>query len=162
MDKKGERKEIPTNTGRQRLNLWGAINIFTKKLLIKEDDTLHAESTITFLEMIEEAYPNKSKVHLICDNARYYKNKEVTAYLATSKIKIHFLPPYSPNLNPIERLWKFRNEQVIYNKYYEKFAEFKYEVANFLRKSIYNVQTLKNTLNQRITDRFQILGSFKC
>ena len=38
---------------------------------------------------------------------------------------MHFLPSYSPNLNPIERLWKFMYERILYNKYYEKFSEFK-------------------------------------
>ncbi len=47
--------------------------------------------------------------------ARYYRNKAVTEYRETSKIAVHFLPPYSPNLNPIERLWKWMKERVIYN-----------------------------------------------
>jgi transposase len=108
---KGERKEIPTNTGRQRLNLSGAFDIFSKKVLIQEDFSLNAESTIAFLKSLEAVYPEMSKIHVFCDNARYYKNKEVMAHLAHSKIEMHFLPPYSPNLNPIERLWKLMNER---------------------------------------------------
>src|SRR5262245_23351509 len=122
---RGERKEIPTNTGRQRLNLCGAFDVVLKKVLVQEDLSLNAQSTIIFLKSLEAAYPEKSKVHVFCDNARYYKNKEVTAYLIHSKIEMHFLPPYSPNLNFIERLWKLLHENVLNNKYYEKFSEFK-------------------------------------
>ena len=60
---KGERKEIPTNTGRQRLNLSGAFDIMTKKVLIQEDLTLNAQSTIGFLKSLEAAYPEKSKIY---------------------------------------------------------------------------------------------------
>jgi len=57
-----------------------------------------------------------SKIHIFCDNARYYRNKSVQAYIENSKVKLHFLPPYSPNLNPIERLWKWMKERVMYNR----------------------------------------------
>lgn len=157
--KKGERKEIPTNTGRQRLNLSGAIDILSKRVLIREDITLNATSTIEFLKRIEEAYPNAENVHVFCDNARYYRNKSVTAYLKSSKIKMHFLPPYSPNLNPIERLWKFMNEQILYNKYYEKFADFKNEVLGFLEGLYVPAETVFKALSTRITDNFRVVGS---
>ena len=119
--KKGARKEIPAHTGRLRLNLSGVVDVVTHNILIQEDQTLNAESTIRFFQKIEGAYPEKSKVHVFCDNAPYYRNKEVKQYLETSKISLHFLPPYSPNLNPIERLWKWMKERVIYNTYLRTF-----------------------------------------
>jgi transposase len=155
---KGERKEIATNTGRQRLNLSGAFDIVTKKTFIQEDLSLNAQSTITFLKSLEAAYPEMNRIHVFCDNARYYKNKEVMAYLAHSKIDMHFLPPYSPNLNLIERLWKFLNEKVLYNKYYEKFSEFKNAVLGFLQKLSDPPLELKKQLAKRITEVFQIVG----
>ena len=82
--KKGERKEICANSGRSRLNLSGAIDLISKKLHIQKDKTLNAQATITFLKKIEEAYPKKNKIHVFCDNASYYKNKDVTAYLEQS------------------------------------------------------------------------------
>ena len=72
-------------------------------------------------------------MHVFCDNARYYKNKEVKKFLETSKIELHFLPPYSPNLNLIERLWKWMKERVMYNSYYESFEGFRNAVLGFLR-----------------------------
>ena len=61
---------------------------------------------------------------MFCDNARYHKNRLVEEYLKKSKIELHFLPPYSPNLNPIERLWQWMKEQVMYNTYYAEFKSF--------------------------------------
>jgi transposase len=155
---KGERKEIPTNTGRQRLNLSGAFDIFSKKVLIQEDFSLNAESTIAFLKSLEVVYPEMSKIHVFCDNARYYNNKDVMAHLAHSKIEMHFLPPYSPNLNPIERLWKLMNEKVLYNKYYEKFSEFKNGVLGFLQSLSDPPLDLAKQLASRLTDSFQTIS----
>ena len=78
-----------------------------------------------FLTDEERAYPKKKKVHFFLDNARYFKNQKVREYLKTSKIQMHFLPPYSPSLNPIERLWKWMKERVLYSTYYEHFDDFK-------------------------------------
>ena len=62
--KKGVRKEIPANTGRSRLNLSGAIDIVNHDVLIQEDQTLNAKSTIRFFQKIEKAYPHKRKIHV--------------------------------------------------------------------------------------------------
>ena len=127
-------------------------------MLIQEDFSLNAGSTIAFLNSLEAAYPEMSKIHVFCDNARYYKNKEVMVYLTRSKIEMHFLPPYSPNLNPIERLWKLMNERVLYNKYYEKFSEFKKGVLGFLQSLSDPPLELAQQLATRLTDSFQTIG----
>ncbi|MBS0654561.1 MAG: IS630 family transposase [Verrucomicrobia bacterium] len=156
--RKGERKEIPTNTGRQRLNLSGAIDIISRKVLVRQDERLNAASTIDFLKLIENAYPDTERVHVFCDNAKYYRNKHVQEYLEGSKIQMHFLPPYSPNLNPIERLWKFMNERVLYNKYYEKFTDFKKAVLGFLEQLRAPPEDIYEALVRRITDKFRVVG----
>lgn len=153
--RKGLRKEIKSNTGRQRLNLSGAIDIVSKEVFVLEDEVLNASSTITFLRKLESRYPASNRVHVFCDNARYYKNKEVSTYLAASKIEMHFLPPYSPNLNPIERLWKCMHEKVLYNRYYERFSEFKDAVMGFFQGLLDPPRELRKVLENRITDRFQ-------
>jgi transposase len=94
--KKGIRKEIPANTGRSRLNLSGIIDVITHKVMVQEDKTLNAETTIRFFQKIEGAYPDKEKVHIFCDNAAYYRNSAVKRYLEKSRILLHFLPPYTP------------------------------------------------------------------
>lgn len=129
--RKGVRKEIPSNTGRSRLNLSGIVDVIKHSVLVQEDEMLNSGATISFFQKIEKFYPCKTKIHTFCDNARYYRNKAVKKYLETSKIVLHFLPPYSPNLNPIERLWKWMKERVIYNVYYEGFDEFKMAIMGF-------------------------------
>ncbi len=159
--KKGVRKEIPANTGRERLNLSGVIDVVSHNIVIQEDQTLNAESTIHFFKKIEETYPSKRKIHVFCDNAPYYRNKAVKQYLETSKICLHFLPPYSPNLNPIERLWKWMKERVIYNTYYEHFEDFKEAIFGFF--AVLSTVTAESVLGQalrgRVRDKFKPIGA---
>ena len=159
--RKGVRKEICSNTGRQRINLSGALDVVEQKLHFQEDITLNAESTISFMQRIEKAYPSKKRVHLFLDNARYYKNRKVLKYLQNSKIKVHYLPPYSPNLNPIERLWKWMKERVLYNTYYECFDDFKMAIFGFLGSlsKLSPNSELGHSFFSRVSDRFRAIGS---
>lgn len=159
--KKGERKEICTNSGRARLNLSGVIDMISQKVFVQEDQTLNAESTIRFFEEIERAYPLHSTIHLFCDNAPYYRNAAVKNYLEKSKIKLYFLPPYSPNLNPIERLWKWMKERVIYNTYYQEFEDFRVAVLGFFKtlERLDPESILGKNFRSRIRDKFRPIGA---
>jgi transposase len=157
----GVRKEICSNTGRKRLNLSGALDLVEGKLHYQEDLMLTGQATISFLKKIEEAYPAKRKIHLFLDNARYYKNRAVLSYAQTSKIELHFLPPYSPNLNPIERVWKWMKEKVTYNTYYEEFDDFKQAIFGFL-ESISQLDPASSwgqAFASRIRDHFRAIGA---
>lgn len=132
--KKGETKEIKSNTGRQRVNWNGVYNPINQDILLHESDTIDADAILVMLKKIEKLYPEKEKIYVILDNAKYYRNKKVTEYLKTSPIEFRFLPPYSPNLNLIERFWKFMRKKVINDKYYEKFSEFKGALTNFVEE----------------------------
>lgn len=159
--KKGVRKEIPANSGRSRLNLSGAVDVISHKVIIQSDKTLNADSTIQFFQKIEKAYPNKAKVHVFCDNARYYKNKLVQEYLKGSKVVLHFLPPYSPNLNPIERLWKWMKEVVIYNTYYPSFESFTQAIFGFFNQlsRLSPDSELGRCFRSRVRDKFRAIGA---
>jgi len=123
--KKGHEFELRSNTGRQRLNINGVINIQNLDAVTRFDNRINAESTIALFQQIKKHYPKAKKLHIICDNARYYRSRKVSEYLETSKIELCFLPPYSPNLNLIKRYWKYFKKTLLYNRYYETFAEFK-------------------------------------
>lgn len=158
--KKGEDKAIPANTGRARINLTGTLDILTHKIVVQEDKTLDKEATIRFFQRLENYYENKSRVHVFCDNAPYYRNRSVKKYLETSKIKLHFLPPYSPNLNPIERLWKWMKETVIYNTYYSDLQEFRAAIFGFFHclSGVDPGSVLGKQFRSRIKDKFRAIG----
>lgn len=151
---KGETKEIPTNTGRDRINFNGVIDAETHEVIIRDDERINAQSTIELFKQIEEKNPGVANIFIIADNARYYKAKIVNEYLETSRIKINFLPPYSPNLNLIERLWKFFHEKTLYNKYYDTFAKFKNACYDFFD----NISQYKIELRSRLSENFEIIG----
>lgn len=152
---KGNEKKIKSNTGRTRININGVLNPETKEVIVREEETINAQTTINLFKEVEEKNTDKTKIYIIVDNAKYYKNKQVTEYLETSKINLIFLPTYSPNLNLIERLWKFMKKEVINNKYYEKALEFKANIQGFFN----NIHKYKKELNSLITYNFQILDS---
>lgn len=130
--KKGEDKQVKTNTGRGRLNINGVLDPETMEVTVHFSKTINAWETILFFDELQEKYKGK-KIKLIVDNATYYKNKDVTAYLAKKdcQIELIFLPPYSPNLNFIERLWKFMKKYIIGVKYREKFKQFEEDIRYF-------------------------------
>jgi transposase len=131
--KKGQDKQVPTNTGRKRLNINGVLNIETMETVTYFSDTINAEETIHLFDKIQETYPEKRRIHLILDNARYYKNKLIKAYLQKRKcrIKLIFLPAYSPNLNFIERLWHFMKKYIIGIQRWDKFKDFEAHIHDF-------------------------------
>ena len=86
---------------------------------------------IALLQKILQSQKDE-KIHIILDNARYYHAQLVKDFLKENqRVVLHFLPAYAPNLNVIERLWKILKSQVVYNKFYLKFEEFKQAVNNF-------------------------------
>jgi transposase len=153
--KKGQDNIIKSNTGRQRININGALDAETHAVITREDERINAQSTIALLEQIEAAYPLAAIIYVICDNARYYRSKLVGQFLETSKIQLIFLPSYSPNLNLIERLWKFMKKKVLYNKYYEKFDVFKQTALVFFE----NIQQYKTELDSLLTNNFRVLNA---
>lgn len=152
---KGEQKLIPT-TGRQyRLNFVGGICLNGHRIVCQQADKIDADSIAGFLCHLRKCNPGKYKIHIIWDNAGYHCDQSVQEFARSLAIELHYLPPYSPNLNPIERLWKIMHEMVSYNKYYETFSDFTEATLNFFKK----IGKHKALLRSRITDNFQILHS---
>ena len=132
--KKGKEKELKANCGRQRLNINGAIDIETLEPVTGFYETINAQAAFDLFRKIEARHPDAETIYIIVDNARYYRSRWLKQKLKGTKIKLIFLPPYSPNLNLIERYWKFFKKTVLNNRYYETFEEFKRACESFFRK----------------------------
>lgn len=154
---RGEETKLKSNTGRQRVNLSGVLDAETHEVIICEHQRLNAETTIDFFRLIEWHNPESERIYIILDNAGYYKGEKIRDFLKTSKIKIVFLPPYAPNLNLIERLWKFFKKQVLYNQYYPTFQEFRCACLGFFQKK--NLRKYRKELKSLLTENFQIVSA---
>jgi len=132
--KKGQEKELQANSGRQRLNINGAVNIETLEPTVRFYDTINAQSAMDLFRRLEAKHPKATAIYVIVDNARYYRSRWLKKMLKGTKIKLIFLPPYSPNLNLIERYWKFFKKKVLNNRYYKTFADFQRACESFFRK----------------------------
>jgi len=139
---------ICSNTGRNRLNISGAYNPIEQELVMLEEATVNETTTIRLFEKCLEKYSDKDKITIYLDNASYHKSKLVKEFIATNpRINLSYLPPYSPNLNLIERLWKFANEKVINLKYYHDFEHFKEQILHFYSNITNYAEELKNRIN---------------
>jgi transposase len=153
---------VEQNSGRDRLNIHGAIDLETGKSCMLEVLTVNAVSTIALLSATEALYPNKRKIHLFLDNARYHHAEMVQEWLARPECRIvlHFVPTYCPHLNPIERLWGLMHRNVTHNKCYAKFNNFCDAVLGFLRDEV-----PKNwpKYADSVTDNFRVInpGDFR-
>lgn len=126
---------VKASAGRQRFNVLGALNAITHELILVTNDTyITAESVCELLRKIAALHLNLP-ITLVLDNARYQKCVIVTALATQLDIELLYLPPYSPNLNLIERLWKFVKNKVLYSKYYPDFGRFKQAITDCLAQT---------------------------
>ena len=133
-----EKLAIEQTSGRQRINIHGAIDLETGQTRMIEALTIDAASTIRLLQSIEALYPMLALIHVFLDNARYHHAKLVQEWLALPgrRIKLHFIPTYCPHLNPIERLWGLMHRNVTHNKCYATCAQFADATLSFLREKV--------------------------
>ena len=128
----GQERPLLTVSGRERVNLNAALNAYDPtQILLDETTCVNAQSTRRLYEQLLAAHPDKARIYVVCDNARYYKNKELRAWLADKPICQVFLPPYSPNLNLIERFWKYLRQKIINTTFYRTKGQFKTAVLDF-------------------------------
>src|ERR1035437_710750 len=151
--KKGTEKELKTNTGRERLNINGAYNAEDHQAIVRKDERINSQSTIMLIQQIM-ILQHTGIIYLISDNAKYYKSKMVQEFLAKNlRVKMKFFPPYSPNLNLIERLWLFFKKKRLRNMYYEKYSEFERVCMSFFE----DIQIFRKELEILMVDNFQII-----
>jgi transposase len=150
--KKGSEKLIKTSGSRTRLNIVGTINLKDMDVKTQRYQTINSDSIVEFFDYLKETYPGK--IHLILDQSGYHTSEKTLKEAKNRNIILHFLPPYSPNLNPIERLWKVMNEYARNNKYFKNAREFRHDVMAFFWKTWINI---KEQMRTRINDNFHIL-----
>ena len=154
----GDPKNPPvlrTNTGRQRLNILGAYNPDSHSFVhLTGEQNCDAKRVIEYFIEIEKAYPQAPTIVLFLDNAKYFKAKIVTEWLEKHpQLKLEFLPPYAPNLNLIERFWRFVKEHLVKNAYYAKYKTFRAKVFQFLN----HIEEYANELATLMVEKFQIV-----
>jgi transposase len=119
-------------SGRQRFNVLGAWNAVTRELVAVTNTTVvNAETMCELLRKIA-ALGLTGPITLVLDNARYQRNALVQSLAELLGIQLLFLPSYSPNLNLIERLWRFIKRRAIYGRYHPTFADFRAAIEQVL------------------------------
>jgi transposase len=116
---------VKTACGRSRYNVLGALNFCGKKVTTVTNDTyISAEQAVALMKKLLVKYKDKA-LALVLDNAAYQRCGKVTEYAREHGIGLIFLPPYSPNLNLIERFWKLVKSRVLNAAYHGTFEDFK-------------------------------------
>ena len=152
----GKRLEIPTNSSQKRLNILGALNLETMLLYRKEYLTLNADSVIDFLSFLLTVIPS-GVVHVILDRGRYQHCQAVWDFVSKNqRLKLHYLPPYSPNLNAIEPAWKIMHEHTTNNVHHPTFKDFSASIRAFFDDIF--PQKARQWID-RITDNFRSMNA---
>lgn len=145
---------VPIGSGRQRFNVLGALDVVSMTLL-----TIQNTTTITQKEVIELLKKARATTELpltlVLDNARYQRAKLVQEAAQQLGIELLFLPPYSPNLNLIERLWKWTKKECLRARVMDSFEEFRGAIEGCLTTR-FREQTPK--LRSLLTLNFQSFG----
>lgn len=157
------RQLLPSSSGRKRYNVLGAYDPIRHEAITVTNDTyINQHVFCTFLEKIAAAYAGAGcPITLILDNAKYQKCQSVFDKAKELGIELAYLPAYSPNLNLIERLWRFVKKQVLYSKHYDKFAAFQNSIdtciAELATKFKNNMKTLMSLRFQLFTEKTENL-----
>lgn len=151
--KKGECKTLQTTGKQKRLHFVGALALDKMEVMVREYETIDADSMIHFFKDLEQKKLD-GQIHVVLDNAAAHRSHKVIEFLRTSRIHLHYLPPYSPNLNPIERLWKIFRETTLYNRFFDTCWDFFAVVRAFFADKVHKIRSL---LRRRINDNFQVI-----
>lgn len=155
--KKGSNKEVKTTGSRSRINLMGALNLNNiGSTIVQKYKTINTESVGEFLQYIRQnsQIPNDQTIHIVLDQAGYHRSEKTKEIAESLNIELHYLPPYCPNLNPIERLWKVMNEYARNNIFFAKKKDFEHAVMGFFSDTL---PQIAHQLHHRINDNFQVI-----
>ena len=148
------RRFIRTYSGRKRYNVLGALNFVSKKVsTVSNDAYITASEVCDLLIKVAAEYAGKP-IYIVLDNARYQKCAIVAELANQLGIKLVFIPPYSPNLNLIERLWKHVKGK-LRTKYYDVFDDFQKKIDSIVNDTDKNDIAV---INRLIGEKVQLFG----
>ncbi|RED76031.1 IS630 family transposase [Cohnella phaseoli] len=131
---RGRQRKVPTYGKHEGAKLFGAINYETGQVHHREEEKADVAAFIRFLQDILAAYPS-GKIAIILDNSRIHHATGLQPFLEENpRLQLVFLPPYSPNLNPVEGLWLWLKADVVNNVFFEKFYKIKLHVSQFMKR----------------------------
>lgn len=151
------RRFVKTFSGRQRYNVLGAINYATKKVSVVTNTTYITSTEICMmLKKVADEYTGQT-IHIVMDNARYQKCESVKTLAASLGIELVYIPPYSPNLNLIERVWKFVKGK-LRSKYYDDFDLFQSTIDSIIEGTD---SSYRNQLSSLIDEKVQLFDDLR-
>jgi len=149
---------IKAPAGRKRFNVLGALDAISHQLItVTNDSYINSYSVCELFWKLKPVYPSLP-ITIILDNAKYQKCQLVSACAEALNINLLYLPSYSPNLNLIERLWKFLKKKALYSKYYSDFDTFKNAISHCLA---HTHDIYKDELDSLLTLKFQSFQNIK-
>ncbi len=153
----GKKKDklIKTTASRSRLNLLGSINLESMDITIAAHETIDSLAMEKHFASLRKKYPKAPRIHQILDNGPYNTSHATREAAKKYGILLHYLPTYSPNLNPIERVWKVMNEFTRNNRVFTTVRDFKTAIFEFFSITWPKISA---SMVDRITDNFQILN----
>jgi transposase len=151
--RRGVTREPKSNHSRVNVNINGALSWPDCEVVHLEAEKITSEAMIALFETLAACHPSATAINVVLDNASYNRSAAFKAYVSSEgcRVRLVFLPPYSPNLNLIERLWRFLRKIALWNEYYPTFASFKAAIDEFFR----DLGNCREQLTSLITDHFR-------
>jgi len=131
---KGKQPRVLSPSCRDKVGFFGALDLKTGRLLTREAPTFSADTFGDFICYL--LHSTQRKIYLVLDNARWHKARALRElfYANRNRIVRVFLPPYSPELNPVERVWRITRRQVTHNRYFQSNLELETSLLNTFSK----------------------------
>lgn len=154
--RRGFTRELKSNHGRVNVNINGALRWPEREVVYLEAEKITSTAMIALFERLAGRHPTATAIDVVLDNASYNHSAAIKAYLARDgcRMRLVYLPAYSPNLNLIERLWWFLKKTTLWNQHYPTFAQFKAAIDGFFE----TLGNCREQLRSLITDRFRFIG----